>query len=81
VSRTRLTVEVDQSQVSARIGHALANDETKTSSATGDDAYVAIEGEARKSRLDVLAASAMDRLAAGQLAVVRIFDLDVGVCS
>ena len=81
IGREDLTVHVNQRQVGTRVDHTLANDQTQAAGAAGDDADVAVEGECAEGRLDVLAGDAADGLAAGQLVLGGVLDLDVLVGS
>jgi hypothetical protein len=75
------TVHVNKGQISPRVHHTLANDQTKTTSTASDQTDFAIEREAGQSWLHILTTSAVDGLTAGQLVLLGILNLDLRVSS
>lgn len=74
----RLTVHVNQGDISARVYHALGDDETQTSSTSSDETDILVKGKGLESRLYVLTTRTADGLAR-ELIFGRKGDFDVRV--
>lgn len=78
LSCVRLTVHVNNGQVSARDHHALAHDQPQASRTAGDDADVTLEREGGQGWVDLeaCAAGADDGLRTRELVVLGVLDGD-----
>lgn len=80
-TKRELTIHIDNGQISTANNHALAHDQTKASSTTGNYTDPTLERERSESPLHVEATTTLDGSGGGEHVLLGVLDGNTIICT